>query len=456
MDSTIEQVANYVAGLTYDVITPASVGACKLRLTDTIGCALGAYHSEPVSMARSLAARATAARGSCVIGSAQRVLPELAAFANGLMVRYLDGNDTFPGGGGHPSDVVAPALAIAQLVNADGKQTITALIAAYEIYQAFYRGACMRDRGLDHVFYTAVASAMAAGKLLGLGAPGLMQALALAVTPNIALHATRRGDLSMWKGCAAPNAARNGVFAALLAQQGMTGPANAIEGSHGLRELLGSFTLGALAEPGQRRGIENSNLKFFLSEYHSQSPIALALELAREAGAAEIKSITVDTYWFAWHEIGSEKEKWHPTTRESADHSLPFIVAAVLHDGAFSDAIFDDAHLHNAAIHALASKVAVNEEPAFTRDFPDKIRCRIQVVLADGRTLARESEYPRGHVNNPMTAAEVADKFRVLAQRVLPAAQVGAALSVLENFEQAGSVDALFDVLQVPPASQRA
>ena len=314
----------------------------------------------------------------------------------------------------------------------------------------------MRDRGLDHVFYTAVASAVVTGKLLQLDVPRLMQAVALAVTPNIALHATRRGDLSMWKGGAAPNAARNGVFAALLAQRGMTGPANAVEGSHGLRELLGNFTLGDLPGAGQRHAIENSNLKYFLSEYHSQSPIALALDLSDEVGTGEISAITIYTYWFAWHEIGSEEEKWSPTTRESADHSLPFIVAAVVHDRNFSDAIFDDAHLRDPAIHALASKVEVKEDPAFTRDFPQKIRSRVEIVLADGRKLVRESEYPRGHVNNPMTEADVVDKFRALGERVLPDRRIDDALGILVNFEQAASADALFDVLQVEGTARSA
>ena len=112
----------------------------------------------------------------------------------------------------------------------------------------------------------------------------------------------------MWKGVAAPNATRNGVFAALLAAEGMTGPDNAIEGSHGLRELVGKFELGELASAQGEFAITRSNLKFFLSEYHSQAPITAALELSREVNADAIESITIYTYWFAWHEIGSEPD----------------------------------------------------------------------------------------------------------------------------------------------------
>lgn len=449
MDHSIERIAAFVTALRYEDLTPQAVVACRLRVTDSLGCALGAWQSEPATIARELAERATVRQGACVIGSAQQTLPELAAFANGVMIRYLDGNDTFPGGGGHPSDVIAPMLAVAQHARADGCHLLAAITVAYEVYQAFFRGGIMREKGLDHVFYTAVAAAAGSAKLLGLGAQRTRQALVLAITPNIALHATRRGDLSMWKGVAAPNAARNGVFAALLAQRGMTGPEHAVEGSHGLRELLGTFDLPALPSAGGPYAVQNSNLKYFLSEYHSQSPIAHALELSREVECDDIAKITIHTYWFAWSEIGSEPEKWHPTTRESADHSLPFIVAAVFRERSFSDAIFGEDRLRDPAIHAMAEKVEVREEPAFTRDFPGRIRCRVDVTLKDGRTLTRESEYPRGHVKNPMTENEVSEKFRTLAARVLTPVAVDSVLGCLARIDTWPTVDGLFEALRI-------
>ena len=306
----------------------------------------------------------------------------------------------------------------------------------------------MRDRGMDHVLYTAVASAVGAGKLLGLDAKKLGQAVALAITPNIALHATRRGDLSMWKGVAAGNAARNGVFAALLAEQGMTGPENAIEGSHGLRELVGRFELGALTEAGgDDFKVTQSNLKFFLSEYHSQAPITLALDLSRQVQPEEIETVTIHTYWFAWHEIGSEPEKWHPTTRESADHSLPYIVSAVLIDRAVSDEIFSDERLRDPRIHALADKVKVVEDPDFTQRFSKEIPCRIEIRTRRGEVKTAAVDYPRGHFRNPMSDAEVETKFRALAGRFIPGAQVQSALQVLWRLDEASDAGVVLDAL---------
>lgn len=445
MDATIERVVDYTQALRFESLTQHAVHEAKRRVIDTLGCALGGFDATPCKIARNIAARVKSDSGARILGTSHRTLPELAAFSNGVMARYLDGNDTFPGGGGHPSDTIAPLLAMAESTGADGKTLISAIVLAYEVYHAFFHGACLRDHGMDHVLYTAVGSAVGAGKLLGLGEREMAQAISLAVTPNLALHATRRGNLSMWKGVAAGNAARNGVFAALLAAEGMTGPENAIEGSHGLRELVGAFQLGELAEPNGKLKITQSNLKCFLSEYHSQSPITAALELCANVRCEDIESIVIRTYWFAWHEIGSEPEKWHPTTRESADHSLPFIISAVLTYGAFSDAIFSEQCIRDPKIHALADKLSVTEDPEFTRRFPSATPCRMEIRTRRGDVKLAAVEYPRGHFKNPMSDEEVETKFLALAGRLLPAGPLQSGLKRLWNIDREGDVRSALD-----------
>jgi 2-methylcitrate dehydratase len=275
------------------------------------------------------------------------------------------------------------------------------------------------------------------------------QAIALAVTPNIALHATRRGDLSMWKGVAAGNAARNGMFAALLAAEGMTGPDKAIDGPHGLRELIGNFELGQFGGNGLPFQLPRSDLKYFLTEFHSQSPIIAAIELRRQVALEDIDAVTVHTYWFAWSEIGSEPDKWHPTTRESADHSLPYILAAVLIDGRFNDDIFSDARIRDRRIHELADRIAVKEDKEYSRQFPSKIPCRIEIRTKSGKELMAHVDYPRGHGGNPMTDDEVSDKFRMLAGRKLEAGQAARALEVMWAFDKTGSLDALHESVRI-------
>jgi 2-methylcitrate dehydratase len=449
MDATTSRIADYAATLVYADLPAGVVHECKRRIVDTVGCALGAFDEPPSRIARALAARASVPDGARVLGTGQRALPELAAFANGVMARYLDGNDVFPGGGGHPSDVISAVLAAADLIGADGRSTIIGIVLGYEIYGALFRSVCMRDHGLDHVFYTAVGSAVGAAKMLGLDRVRIAQAVALAVTPNIALHATRRGELSMWKGAATGNAARNGVFAALLAAEGMTGPDKAIDGSDGVRELLGAFELGEFGGKGRPFQLPRADFKYFLSEFHSQSPITAAIELRRQIAAEDIEAVTVHTYHFTWSEIGSGPEKWHPTTRESADHSLPYILAAVLIDGRFSDDVFTEARICDARIHEMASRIAVTEDREYSRQFPAKIPCRIELRTRSGKELTAQVDYPRGHTRNPMTDEEVWSKFRMLAGRKLPRAQVEQALETLWAFDTAKGLDPLFESVRI-------
>jgi 2-methylcitrate dehydratase len=448
-DTTIKSVTDFSAATTYSSIPAAVRHDCTRRLIDTLACALAAYHELPCRIARELAQRVDVPGGAYILGTTARTLPELAAYANGVMVRYLDGNDAYPGGGGHPSDMLPAILAAANLCRSDGKAFITAMTVAYETFYAFRQAACMRDHGMDHVFYTAVGSAVGAARIMSLDAARFANAISLAVTPNIALHATRRGDLSMWKGCAGANAARNGVFAALLAEKGMTGPDHPIEGSHGLRELVGHFEFPELPGGDVPFRLTEAQMKYFLAESHSHAPITAALELHKQVATEDIEAVTIYTYWFAWHEIGSERAKWRPTTRETADHSMPYIVAAVLIDGRFGDDLFSIERLQDERILQLADRISILEDPDLSRQFPGKYPCRIEIRTRSGKTLVAAVDYPRGHCRNPMTDEEVSSKFSELTRRVLPSSRIERALDWLWRFDEATDLDPLFELLAI-------
>lgn len=451
-DATVRRIAEYVAGLRFEDLPAEAVHACKRRIADTLGCALAAFDAEPCRIARALALRANAAGGARVLGTDRRALPELAAFANAAMGRYLDGNDCFPGGGGHPSGVIAPALAAAQVVNAGGRAAIAAIVAGYEVHRALHESLRVMTKGLDHAFYPAVAAAAAAAKVLGVDRDGMINAIALAVTANLPLAVTRRGQLSMWKGVAEANAVRNGLFAALLARAGMTGPEKPFEGALGLHHLVGRADPGLLGRAPL--AVMAADMKAFATEYHSQGPLTAALALCAGLDVAAIAAIEIQTYEFAYREIGSGREKWRPTTRETADHSLPYIVAATLTDGGFSDAIFAPERFSDPRVLALADRITVAEDPALTRAFPAKFPSRVEITLTDGTRRTAAVDYPHGHHADPLTDAEVRDKFMSLAGRKLAPAQLARALDLIAHFEHCRRLDDLFDVLTVaaPPS----
>src|SRR5437762_6530490 len=288
MKTLAEQMAEYVAGLRFEEMPAPVVHEVKRRVIDSIGCALGAWKAEPCVIARHVASQFSAERGATLLGTTHRAPPDWAAFANGCLVRYLDYNDTYlskePA---HPSATLPAALAAAEAAGATGRQLITAILLAYEVQCRFCDVASLRAHGWDHVTYGAFSSALAAATLFGLDARRMRHALGIAGVAGVALRQSRVGELSHWKGCAFANAARHGVYAALLAREGMTGPAPIFEGEKGFEKLvsgpLNDFKLPTVAS-GLRPDdfmILKTSIKFWPAEYHSQSAIEAALKLRR-------------------------------------------------------------------------------------------------------------------------------------------------------------------------------
>jgi 2-methylcitrate dehydratase len=453
MDKTTRTLADYVAGITYDQLSSAAIHETKRRLVDTIGCALGGYTSEPAEIGRRIAAEQSGEPAARVLGSGARTSIEMATFANTIMARYLDCNDTYVSkGSGHPSDMIPACLAVADAHHASGKHTLLSIAVAYEIFTALADVIGLRDRGWDQGVFVVLGSAAGAAKLLKLTSEQTANALSIAVTANIPTRQTRAGELAMWKGCATAAAARSGVFAALLAQKGMTGPTAAFEGRHGVFEqVTGPFELGRLGGSGIAFGIERTNVKFFPAEYHSQAPLWLALEIRGKLRVEEIESIEVETYYTAWSEIGSEPEKWHPKTRETADHSLPYLLGVALMDGGITAESFSDARIADPQLSRLMQRIRVSENKAYTREFPAKLITRIDVTTRDGQRLTETATYPKGHAKNPMSDVDIDSKFADLSKGLVAPDARDALLGALWRIDEADDTGRVIDLVRVRP-----
>ncbi len=449
VDPAIAAIADYACTLRYEDLPADVVRQVKRCFVDTVGCALGAYGAEPARIARRLAERGSSTRGARVIGSSVRTLPEFAAFANGVMARYLDANDAYPGGGGHPSDMISGLFALADDRQTGGTRLITAIVVAYEVYHNLWKSLSLRRKGMDNVFYSTVGAAAGSAALLGLDRTRAMEALSLAITPNIPLDATRYGHIGMWKGCAGGNASRNAVFAALLAEAGLTGPENAFSGEHGLRNLAGDFELGAFAEAGAAFRIAEVTFKCYFAEAHTIPPISAAVELAPKVEWENIERVRIGTYAFAYEVVGSGAAKWRPGTRESADHSMPYVVAATLVDGKFDTAAFDDVHLRDPRIVEVMDRIEIHEDPELTKRVPAHMPCRMTIETRAGETLVAEIDYPRGHWRNPMSDAELEAKFIGLATPLISAASAQRAISALWQLDRIDNFDDIFDAVHV-------
>ena len=451
MDNTTRILASYAAGLRFEALPDTTVQEAKRHLVDSIACLLGGYGSEPAAIARRLAAAVQGQPPARVLGSSDSSSMEMAAFANTAALRYLDYNDTYVSvGSGHPSDMIAACLAVADACKAGGKQTLTAIVAAYEVFAALADQVPLRARGWDQGVFVVLGVAAGAGLLLGLSTEQMGDALAIAITSSIPTRQTRAGELAMWKGCATAAAARSGVFAALLAKEGMTGPTAAFEGFNGVWDLVtGKFGLGELGGAAHGFGIERTNLKFFPSEYHSQAPLWMALGLRERVRLEDIAAIRVQTYHIAWSEIGSEPEKWDPQTRETADHSLPYLLALALMDGAIRSDSFDQARMRDSATRALMQKIAISENEAFTRRFPAELTTEIEIETRGGERLREIASYPRGHAKNPMTDAEIERKFAAQAEPVMASSRRDALASALWGIDRAPAIGPVLDLVRV-------
>ena len=446
-----ERLAHYSREVSYRTLPSEVVHEVKRRLIDTFACALGGWESAPAKIARKVARSVRFRAGATLIGEAHRTTEDLAAFANGTAVRYLDYNDTYlskePA---HPSDNIPAALAAAEAAGRGGKALIEAIVLGYEIQCRLCDAAALRPKGWDHVTYGPFSSALAAAKLWRLSEEKTVHALGLAGTPNNALRQTRVGEISMWKAAAFANAARNALFAVALARLGMTGPAPIFEGEKGFMKVVsGEFDLPPLHPAGPFKIME-SYIKYFPVEYHAQSAVRAALLLRErmEGGIDSIQSITIRTPDISYEIIGRDPEKWHPKTRETADHSLPYCVAVALMDGEVGLRQFSPKRLNDPKLHLLIQKVRVLSDPALSAAYPNAI-ANIVEMEAQGRRDVERVDHPRGHPKNPMTDAEVEEKFRRLAGSLLSARQIEALLDRLWRLEKIASIGEILAPLKI-------
>lgn len=422
-ETLADRLAAFARETQFSDLPDVVVVEAKRRLLDAFACAAGALHEPAPSIARDVA-RSIGASGASLFGGGTSTA-DWAAFANGVHIRYLDCNDTYlslePA---HPSDNWSPVMAVGEAMGSSGRDWIAAAVVAYEVQCRLCDAASIRARGWDHVTYGCLSSTLAAAKLMGLDHAKTVHALGIAGTTGTALRLTRAGELSMWKGCAFAHAARNGVFAALLARAGMTGPAPLFEGDMGFcQQVSGPLVLSRLGGPTAADWmLPKTSIKFVPAEYHSQSAIAAAFALRAKVGdPARIRSVEIATFRTAVEIIGQDPEKWRPKTRETADHSLPYCTVVALIDGEVSAAQFTAERLADERLLELVGRTTVVEDPVLSAGYPAGIPNRVSVTLDDGSVLVEEVAFPPGHDKNPLSDAQLRVKFDGLVTPALGA-----------------------------------
>ncbi|MDH0897169.1 MULTISPECIES: MmgE/PrpD family protein [unclassified Pseudomonas] len=446
------RIARYACGLSFADLPEPVVACVRRRFVDSLACILGAYGARPVEAAIAVAAQAPQP-ASTVFGTDLRTSPELAAFANGAMVRYLDYNDGYMGREpGHPSDSIPACLALAEAEGASGAELVTAIVVAYEVQMRLQDAASLNKRGWDHVNYINVAMAVAASRLMQLDEARTEQAINIALGAHLALRQVRSGTLSDWKGCSAANAARNALFAASLARHGMTGPAPVFEGDMGFfRQVTGTFELDVEAFGNRQNGdfaILRSLTKTFPTNGELHTAVWAAIDLrGRIADLDAIAAIRIETSEFN-RRVLADAEKWRPATRETADHSLPYNVARALLDGDITLDSYSAERIADPRAIALMDITTVAEDPALTRLFPGHLANRVRVTLADGEELASEVIDGPGSLLRPMGDEDFERKFRRMAAAHIDRPAQDAALAFVAALESRTDYRPLFAAMR--------
>ena len=457
----VERIADFATRASFDLLSDRARDQIKIRILDSLGCAIGALEGQPVQSIREFVSELDG-RSRCTLIGGGSARPDLAAFYNAALVRYLDFNDSYLAKGEtcHPSDNLGAILAAGDYVGASGRELMTALAVAYQIQCRLSDQAPVRARGFDHTVQGAYAATAGIGKILGLDPKALANAIAISGTALNALRSTRTGVLSNWKGLAYPHMSADCLRNSLLARIGITGPLEVVEGEKGLMDAItGLFEIDWASEDLER--VTQTVLKKYNAEIHSQTTIEAVLQLRRthQITVANIDHIDVKVFDVAYNIIGGGEEggKHRVLIKEQADHSLPYLVAVALLDGQVMPAQYAPERILRSDVQWLIGKVAIHPDAGYSDRFPDEMPSKVTITMRDGPVLQRKVRSCEGSCNLPMSWDAAYRKFEGLAAPYTTKDQREQIADTIATFDQhtVGELMALLAEVGVPQHSSQ-
>ncbi len=434
-----EQLASFVIQKSYNDISEAARQDLKVRVLDSLGCAIGALDEQPVRIIRAHVEDFGGSEQSTLIGGG-RTAPDRASLYNGALVRYLDFNDSYLAKHEtcHPSDNLGAVLAAAEYADRHGRDFLIALAIAYQVQCRLSEVAPVRAKGFDHTTQGAYAVAAGVSKALGLDEKKTTNALAIGGTAFNALRVTRTGALSNWKGLAYPNMAFGVTHSAFLAMRGITGPSEVFEGNKGFMETIaGPFEIDWLQEDLEL--VRRTIIKKYNAEIHSQSAIEGILRLKDETPfeAGDVEEIKIETFDVAYNIIGGgeEGDKTLVHTKEQADHSLQYMVAVAVLDGQVMPEQYKEERIRSQDVQTLLRKISVVPSKEYSKRFPDEMPCRLTVSLRNRDVWTKEISDYEGFQTHPMTWDTALKKFDYLCRYKSGAPLLAEIIQAVENLD---------------------
>ena len=457
------ELAKFALGVKFGNLPKEVVHEAKRAVLDTLGCAIGAYSGAPSSIIQGLIKELGGRKEATVIGSGLRTSCLNAILANGVMVRYLDFNDTylFTVGplitGSHPSEIIPGALALGEREHSTGCDVLTAIVAGYEIAARFMHAMVvplsatpvLGAKGWNEDTRGIFVMPIVAGKLLKLNEEKMEQAIGISGCHNMVLgilDATGE-EYSMTKNLRFPRTAYGGVMSALMAEKGFTGPTRVIEGNKGFIEAVmrGDFNVEKLTGSGERFKILDTIYKSVASDATMQGHLTATLQLAKEhdikpEDVAEVKILATSRCT----EHTGDPLKRHPNTKESADHSSYYTTAVALIDRRLGPDQFTPRKMKDPKVHQLIDRVRMEADPSLDRFGRAGIT---EIRLKNGVSYKKRVEYPKGDPLNPMTDQELEDKFRNMAEKFMTKEQIKKAIATIDELDKLDDINKLMKTM---------
>src|SRR5271167_380462 len=447
-------MSQWAAAVKFEQLSQDAVHQAKRFLLDSVGCALGGYQQHDVIIALGVLNEIAGRGNATVIGSGKQMDAVSAALANALMIRCMDYNDIYwKQDPSHPSDIFPAAIAACERTGSDGRELIVGLVLGHEfemrLCEAAFPG--IRERGWHHATLTAFVSPIVAGRMLHLSPEQIQHAIGISASARATLGAVTAGKLTMMKNTVDPMATQSGVLAALLAEKGYTGPEHVIDGKEGLVHCFGPrWKLNILTDGlGESWRITQCGMKAFPTEALTHTPISAMLDLVKtnDLHPEQVEKIQIRSLARA-ADILSDPSKYDPHTKETADHSLPYVIAAALVERQVTPAQFTMEKIMDPTIRAQLNKVEVVADPEIEKVFPALQRVIVNITTSDGRKLSKQLDYPKGDPRNPLSDAEIEEKFRALAEGVLSKKAQDKLISAIWNLEKCASVSKLIALMK--------